>query len=83
MTPGFPGTTSSETLGALDHLVTAGKVRYIGASKLFGRASDVGVGIAERDGLPRFVSQQIYYSLQARDAGQARRDLGHRRRQDE
>jgi len=26
------------------------------------------LAVSERDGLPRFVSQQIYYSLQAREA---------------
>jgi aryl-alcohol dehydrogenase-like predicted oxidoreductase len=61
-------TPLEETLGALDHLVTAGKVRYVGASNYSAWHLMKALGIAERDGLPRFVSQQIYYSLQARDA---------------
>ena len=36
------------------------------------------LGIAERHGLPRFVSQQIYYSLQARDAEYELVPLGRR-----
>jgi aryl-alcohol dehydrogenase-like predicted oxidoreductase len=61
-------TPLEETLGALDHLITAGKVRYVGASNYSAWHLMKALGIAERDGLPRFVSQQIYYSLQARDA---------------
>ncbi|HEY9377829.1 MAG TPA: aldo/keto reductase [Jiangellaceae bacterium] len=61
-------TPLEETLGALDHLITTGKVRYIGASNYASWQLMKALGISERDGLPRFVSQQIYYSLQARDA---------------
>jgi aryl-alcohol dehydrogenase-like predicted oxidoreductase len=61
-------TPLEETLGALDHLQTSGKVRYIGASNYSAWHLMKALGISERDGLPRFVSQQIYYSLQARDA---------------
>ncbi len=61
-------TPLEETLGALDHLLTSGKVRYIGASNYSAWHLMKALGISERDGLPRFVSQQIYYSLQARDA---------------
>lgn len=61
-------TPLEETLSALDHLLTAGKVRYIGASNYSAWHIMKALGIADRDGLPRFVSQQIYYSLQARDA---------------
>jgi len=61
-------TPLEETLGALDSLVQSGKVRYIGASNYAGWQLMKALGIAERDGLPRFVSQQIHYSLQARDA---------------
>jgi aryl-alcohol dehydrogenase-like predicted oxidoreductase len=61
-------TPLEETLGALDHLVNSGKVRYVGASNYSAWHLMKALGIAERDGLPRFVSQQIYYSLQARDA---------------
>jgi aryl-alcohol dehydrogenase-like predicted oxidoreductase len=61
-------TPLEETLEALDLLVTAGKVRYVGASNYAGWQLMKALGTADRTGLPRFVSQQIYYSLQARDA---------------
>jgi aryl-alcohol dehydrogenase-like predicted oxidoreductase len=61
-------TPLEETLGALDDLVRAGKVRYVGASNYSGWHLLKALGIAERDRLPRFVSEQIFYSLQARDA---------------
>jgi aryl-alcohol dehydrogenase-like predicted oxidoreductase len=61
-------TPLEETLDALDHLVRSGKVRYIGCSNYAGWHLMKALGISERRGLQRFVSQQIYYSLQARDA---------------
>jgi aryl-alcohol dehydrogenase-like predicted oxidoreductase len=61
-------TPLEETLDALDHLVDSGKVRYIGCSNYAGWHIMKALGISERRGLQRFVSQQIYYSLQARDA---------------
>ena len=61
-------TPLEETLDALDHLVNSGKVRYIGCSNYAGWQLMKALGISERRGLQRFVSQQIYYSLQARDA---------------
>ncbi len=57
-----------ETLAALDQLVTDGKVRYVGVSNYAGWQLMKALGIAQRDGLSRFVSQQIYYSLQERSA---------------
>jgi aryl-alcohol dehydrogenase-like predicted oxidoreductase len=61
-------TPLEETLAALDHLVQSGKVRYVGCSNYAGWQLLKALGIADRTGLSRFVSQQIYYSLQARDA---------------
>ena len=61
-------TPLEETLEALDLLVQAGKVRYVGASNYAGWQLMKALGTAERTGLPRFVSEQVYYSLQARDA---------------
>jgi aryl-alcohol dehydrogenase-like predicted oxidoreductase len=61
-------TPLEETLEALDLLVRSGKVRYVGASNYAGWQLMKALGTADRLGLPRFVSQQIYYSLQARDA---------------
>ncbi len=61
-------TPLEETLEALDLLVRSGKVRYIGTSNYAGWQLLKALGTADRLGLPRFVSQQIYYSMQARDA---------------
>jgi len=61
-------TPLEETLSALEHLVDSGKVRYVGVSNYSGWQLMKALGIAERDRLPRFVSQQIYYSLQERSA---------------
>ncbi len=61
-------TPLEETLAALDTLVRSGKVRYVGASNYSGWQLMKALGVADRLGLTRFVSQQIYYSLQARDA---------------
>jgi aryl-alcohol dehydrogenase-like predicted oxidoreductase len=61
-------TPLEETLGALDDLVRDGKVRYVGASNYSGWHLMKALGVAERDRLPRFVSEQIFYSLQSRDA---------------
>jgi aryl-alcohol dehydrogenase-like predicted oxidoreductase len=61
-------TPLEETLGALQYLVDTGKVRYVGVSNFAGWQLMKTLGIAERDHLPRFVSQQIYYSLQERSA---------------
>jgi aryl-alcohol dehydrogenase-like predicted oxidoreductase len=61
-------TPVEETLGALDWLVQSGKVRYVGCSNYAGWQLMKALGASERHGLARFVSQQIYYSLQARDA---------------
>ena len=61
-------TPLEETLEALDQLVSSGKVRYVGASNYTAWQLMKALGVAERTGLPRFVSQQIYYSLQAREA---------------
>ena len=61
-------TPLEETLSALDHLVDSGKVRYIGCSNYSAWHIMKALGISERKNLQRFVSQQIHYSLQARDA---------------
>jgi aryl-alcohol dehydrogenase-like predicted oxidoreductase len=61
-------TPLEETMEALDALVRAGKVRYVGASNFSAWHLMKTLGVAEQHGLPRLVSQQIYYSLQAREA---------------
>lgn len=61
-------TPAQETLEALDQLVGQGKVRYVGASNYSAWHLMKSLGISEREGLPAFVSQQIHYSLQCREA---------------
>ena len=58
-----PNTPLEETLRALDDMVRAGKVRYIGASNYFAWELMKALGISEREGLNRFVSLQVSYSL--------------------
>jgi len=61
-------TPLEETLSALDSLVQSGKVRYVGASNYAGWQLMKAICVGERLGTSRLVSQQIYYSLQAREA---------------
>ena len=61
-------TPLEETLRALDDLVRAGKVRYVGCSNYTGWQLMKALGVSERLGLERFVSQQIHYTLEAREA---------------
>jgi aryl-alcohol dehydrogenase-like predicted oxidoreductase len=61
-------TPLEETLHALDDLVRSGKVRYLGASNYTAWQLMKALGIAGRLDLAPIVSQQIYYSLQAREA---------------
>jgi aryl-alcohol dehydrogenase-like predicted oxidoreductase len=61
-------TPLEETLETLDTLVRSGKVRYIGCSNYSGWHLMKALAISDRRNYARFVSQQIYYSLQARDA---------------
>jgi aryl-alcohol dehydrogenase-like predicted oxidoreductase len=61
-------TPLEETLAALDALVTQGKVRYIGCSNYSGWHLMKAIGISRERGFESFVSQQIHYTLQAREA---------------
>jgi aryl-alcohol dehydrogenase-like predicted oxidoreductase len=61
-------TPIEETMEALDSLQRAGKVRYIGCSNFSGWHVMKALAAADARHQARFVSQQIYYSLQARDA---------------
>jgi len=56
-----------ETLSALDQLVRAGKVRYIGCSNFSGWHVMKSLAASERYGWPRYVAYQGYYSLIGRD----------------
>jgi aryl-alcohol dehydrogenase-like predicted oxidoreductase len=61
-------TPLEETLDALDTLVRDGKVRYIGCSNYSAWHLMKALGISAVSGRERFVSQQIHYTLQAREA---------------
>lgn len=61
-------TPLEETLGALDDLVRAGKVRYIGCSNYSGWHIMKALGISDMRQETRFVSQQIHYTLHSREA---------------
>jgi aryl-alcohol dehydrogenase-like predicted oxidoreductase len=63
-------TPPEETLGALDSLVSAGKVRYIGCSNFAGWQLAQALGISQHEGLSAYIGQQIQYSLVARTAEQ-------------
>jgi aryl-alcohol dehydrogenase-like predicted oxidoreductase len=60
-------TPLEETLRALDDLVRWGKVRYVGCSNYAAWQLTKALWTADRHGLTPFVSNQLYYSLQARD----------------
>jgi aryl-alcohol dehydrogenase-like predicted oxidoreductase len=65
---GFDATTPlEETLGTLNDLVTAGKIRYFGCSNFSGWHLMKSLAISDRHGWPRHVAHQIYYSLLGRD----------------
>ncbi len=61
-------TPLEETMEALDLLVRHGKVRYIGCSNYSGWHIMKALGISAADHRQRFVSQQIHYTLEAREA---------------
>ena len=61
-------TPLEETMEALDSLVRSGKVRYIGCSNFSGWHVMKAMETARRDGRIPFVSEQIHYTLQAREA---------------
>jgi aryl-alcohol dehydrogenase-like predicted oxidoreductase len=61
-------TPLDETMEALDRLVEQGKVRYIGCSNFSGWHIMKAQEIARAQNRVPFVSQQIHYTLQAREA---------------
>ena len=61
-------TPIADTLGALHELVTAGKVRAIGASNFSAAELDEADAAAREHGLTRFTAVQNEYSLLVRDA---------------
>jgi aryl-alcohol dehydrogenase-like predicted oxidoreductase len=61
-------TPLEEMLEALDALVKAGKIRYIGCSNYSGWHIMKALAVSDRDRRQRFVTQQIHYTLEAREA---------------
>ncbi|HUL07829.1 MAG TPA: aldo/keto reductase [Candidatus Acidoferrum sp.] len=65
---GFDALTPiEETLGTLDDLVRAGKLRYIGCSNFSGWHLMKSLAISDKYGLARYVAHQAYYSLVGRE----------------
>ena len=62
-----PETPIEETMQALDDIVRAGKVRYIGASSMWAWQFAKAQRAAERNGLTPFVSMQDQYNLLQRE----------------
>ncbi len=64
----FDATTPiEETLQTLNHMVLAGKVRYIACSNFSGWHLMKSLSVSERYGWSRYVGHQVYYSLVGRD----------------
>ena len=61
-------TPLEETMEAMDRLVRHGKVRYIGCSNYAAWQVMKALGVADSANRERFVSQQIHYTLEAREA---------------
>jgi aryl-alcohol dehydrogenase-like predicted oxidoreductase len=66
---GFDSLTPlDETMRAFDDLISDGKIRYAGCSNHTGWQLMKALATSDRLGIPRYISQQINYSLLARDA---------------
>ncbi|MEU4426521.1 aldo/keto reductase [Actinoplanes sp. NPDC024001] len=61
------GTPVEEVVAALDDLVRAGKIRYLGASNFAGWQLMKSLAAADRGHHSRYVAHQVYYSLAGRD----------------
>lgn len=61
------GTPVEEVLAALEDLVRAGKIRYVGASNFAGWQLMKSLAAADAHSFPRYVAHQVYYSLVGRD----------------
>ncbi|MDQ0395982.1 aldo/keto reductase [Labrys monachus] len=61
------GTPVEEVLSTLDGLVRAGKLRHVGVSNFSGWQVMKSLAAADRHGWPRYVANQVYYSLLGRD----------------
>lgn len=75
---GFDARTPvDETLRALDDLVSAGKIRYIGCSNFSGWHLMKSLAQSERHTWSRYVLHQVYYSLAGREYEWELMPLGH------
>ncbi|WP_265515874.1 aldo/keto reductase [Nitratireductor luteus] len=61
------GTPVEEVLSTLDMLVRAGQIRYVGVSNFSGWQVMKSLAAADKHGWPRYVANQVYYSLVGRD----------------
>jgi aryl-alcohol dehydrogenase-like predicted oxidoreductase len=62
-----PMTPIEETVRALDDVVRSGKARYVGFSNIPAWLASHAITFAEQNGLARFQSAQVYYSIAGRD----------------
>jgi aryl-alcohol dehydrogenase-like predicted oxidoreductase len=62
-----PATPIEETVRALDDVVRSGKARYVGFSNLPAHVAAKALAFASYNGLARFQSAQVYYSIAGRD----------------
>jgi aryl-alcohol dehydrogenase-like predicted oxidoreductase len=62
-----PATPVAETMGALEDLVTTGKIRYYGCSYFSGAQMQEAVDVAKRDGLTGFVTAQNAWNVLERE----------------
>jgi aryl-alcohol dehydrogenase-like predicted oxidoreductase len=60
-------TPVEEVLATLDTLVRQGKVRYVGVSNFSGWQTMKSLAVADKYGWPRYVANQVFYSLVGRD----------------
>ena len=74
-----PSVPVGDIMGALDELVTAGKVRHIAVSNIEPDRLEASLEFAEREGTARYVAIQPHYNLVSRDTYEGpRRDLAER-----
>ncbi|MCU1280133.1 MAG: Oxidoreductase [bacterium] len=62
-----PDTPIEDTVRTLDDVVRSGKARYVGFSNLAAWQAMKAIGYADANGLARFHSAQVYYSIVGRD----------------
>ncbi|MEV5978995.1 aldo/keto reductase [Streptomyces sp. NPDC052114] len=67
-----PSVPVEEIIGALDELVTAGKVRAIAASNITPERLQESLDFSDREGLARYVALQPHYNLVSRDTYEGR-----------